>query len=172
MRLEWKKKKSESKCKKKYPVYHLNNLTFSQECCPICVCPGWKRLVGTASRAVPLAACDMLELGLIHSPSLAGSGIPIVMWSLTCTQHDFARGEQAEAGGKGTAVGGHPAVPFNGWIRCHIIKKKRSQLAWAFFFVSLKGHEDRLSICWEKKWRNIFFKPFSNVPSLRLVLNS
>lgn len=63
------------------------------------VCVQVEKAARSVSRAVPLAACDMLELGLIHSQSLAGSGIPIVMWSLTCTQRGFARGGQAEAGG-------------------------------------------------------------------------
>lgn len=75
---------------------------------------------GSVSRAMPLAACDMVELGLIHSQSLAGSGIPIVMWSLTCTQRGFAWGGAGRGGGRVTAVEGHPTVPFNGWIRCHI----------------------------------------------------
>lgn len=48
-----------------------------------------------------MAASDMLELGLILSQSLAGSGIPIVIRSLTCTQMVLPKGEQAKAGGRG-----------------------------------------------------------------------
>lgn len=126
MRLEHVKKKVNQK------VYHKQYGIFPGMLPHLCVYR-LKKAGRTASRAVPLAACDMLELGLIHSQSLAGSGIPIVMWSLTCTQHGFARGEQAEAGGRGPAVGGHPAVPFNGWIRCHIKKKKDYSWPGLFF---------------------------------------
>lgn len=83
----------------------------SQQYCPVCVCPRCH----SVSRA-----CDMVELGLIHSQSLTGSGIPIVMWSLTCSQRGFASREQDEVGGGGEAVRGHHAVPFNGWIKWHI----------------------------------------------------
>lgn len=51
----------------------------SQEFRPVCVCVPVEKSGYSVPRAMLLAACDMLELGLIHSHSLAGSGIPIVM---------------------------------------------------------------------------------------------
>lgn len=45
----------------------------------LCVCVHIEKASHAVSRAVPLAACDMLELGVIQSQSMAGSGIPIVM---------------------------------------------------------------------------------------------
>lgn len=112
--------------------------------CCLCVSRLKKGRPLAASGAMPLAAFDMVELGLIHSQSLAGSGIPIVMWSLTCTRLCLRRAGQGR--GRGTAVGGHPAVPFNGWIRCHI--KNHSWLG--VFSLSVQGHDDRLSACWER----------------------
>lgn len=100
----------------------------------------------------------MLELGLIHSQSLAGSGIPIVMWSLTCTQRGFAWGEQDEAGGGERLEGDTPPC----LLMAELDATLKITAGSGFFSFSARGHDDRLSVCWERITKH-FLNPYITV---------
>lgn len=105
-------------------------MTFPQECCPVCVCPGWKGL----PLCLKTGAFGRLRHGWIRSDSF-----PVPGWvrnpycRVIFDMHPawFCLKGARQGGGRGMAVRGHPTEPFSGWIRCHI--KNHSWLEGFFF---------------------------------------